>query len=77
MVFNDFPLIDDLVFGNGGNLSGWLLDLPFVTPDGDDILSDLNQAFFGSILYSIIAKDAQGVYVGVIFLLCSSLTLLQ
>ena len=62
-MFNDFPLIDDLVFGNGNDLSGWLLDLPFVSPDGDNIISDLNQAFYGSILWSIIAKDAQGVYV--------------
>jgi lysophospholipase len=61
LLFNNWPSIEDLVFGNGQDLSGWLLDLPFATPDGDDILSDLNQAFFGSILWSIIAKDGQGV----------------
>lgn len=61
MLFNNWPTTDDLVFGNGNELGGWLLDLPFVTPDGDDLLSDNNQAFFGSILWSVIAKANQGV----------------
>ena len=52
---------DDLVFGNGQDLGGWLLDLPFVTPDGDNLLSDRNQAFFGSILSSVIAKANEGM----------------
>ncbi|KAF9478647.1 phospholipase B [Pholiota conissans] len=61
LLFNNWPTVDDLVFGNGQDLSGWLLDLPFATPDGDNVLSDLNQAFFGSVLWSIIAKDSQGI----------------
>ncbi|KAF8906593.1 phospholipase B [Gymnopilus junonius] len=61
LLFNDWPMADDLVFGNGNELDGWLLDLPFVTPDGDNLLSDKNQAFFGSILWSVIAKAGQGV----------------
>ena len=53
---NDFPTITDLVHGNGGNLSGWLLDLALVTPDGKDTYSKKNQFFYGSILWSVIAK---------------------
>ncbi len=63
LIFNNFPNINDLVLGNGNDLSGWLLDLPFATPDGTDIFSDNNQYFFGSILWSIMAKANAGVYV--------------
>ncbi|KAF5367448.1 hypothetical protein D9758_003652 [Tetrapyrgos nigripes] len=59
--FNDFPGFNDLVFGNGGNLGGWLLDLPFATPDGTDIFSERNQYFFGSILWSVMAKAGTGI----------------
>ncbi|KAF8161040.1 phospholipase B [Crassisporium funariophilum] len=62
LFFNNWPTIDDLVYGNSDQgLDGWLLDLPFVTPDGIDILSDGNQAFFGSILWSVIAKAKTGI----------------
>ncbi|KJA19980.1 hypothetical protein HYPSUDRAFT_43886 [Hypholoma sublateritium FD-334 SS-4] len=61
LLFNNWPTINDLVFGNGEDLSGWLLDLPFASPDGDNVLSELNQDFYGSILWSIIAKNDQGV----------------
>jgi len=61
LLFNDWPEIDRLVLGDGQKLSGWLLDLPFVTPDGADILSDRNQAFYGSLLWSVIAKAEQGM----------------
>lgn len=63
LYFNDWPDILDLVFGNGDNLTGWLLDLPFATPDGDNIFSDDNQYFFGSILWSVKAKADAGMYV--------------
>jgi lysophospholipase len=53
---NDFPTISDLVFGNGNNLSGWLLDLALATPDGNAVFSEQNQYFYGSILWSVIAK---------------------
>ncbi|KAF4620337.1 hypothetical protein D9613_000636 [Agrocybe pediades] len=59
--FNDWPTTDDLVFGNGKELSGWLLDIPFVTPDGDNIFSDKNQAFYGSLLWSVVSKANQGI----------------
>lgn len=44
-----------MVFGND-QLSGWILDLDLATPDGDDLFSDNNQWFYGSILWSVIAK---------------------
>lgn len=53
---NDFPTIKDLVHGNGGNLSGWLLDLALATPDGNAVFSEKNQFFYGSILWSVVAK---------------------
>jgi lysophospholipase len=58
---NDFPTIPDLVNGNGGNLSGWLLNLPLATPDGDNLFSQLNQDWYGSLLWSVIAKGATGM----------------
>jgi lysophospholipase len=58
---NDLPHIRELVQGNGKNLSGWLLDVAFATPDGDNIFSKLNQHWYGSILWSVIAKGATGM----------------
>ncbi|KII92542.1 hypothetical protein PLICRDRAFT_172619 [Plicaturopsis crispa FD-325 SS-3] len=61
LYLNDFPTIKDMVYGNGGNLSGWLLDLPLATPDGVDLFDDKNQAFYGSLLWSVTAKADKGV----------------
>ncbi|KAJ7733742.1 phospholipase B [Mycena maculata] len=61
LFFNDWPTISDLVYGNDGNLTGWKLDLPFVSPDGDDVFSTNNQYFYGSILWSVIAKAQAGI----------------
>ncbi|KAJ7084311.1 phospholipase B [Mycena belliarum] len=61
LFFNNWPTIKDLVFGNGGNLDGWKLDLPFVSPDGDNVFSKDNQYFYGSILWSVIAKAQAGI----------------
>lgn len=61
LLFNDFPTLHSLVLGNGGGLSGWKLDLPFATPDGANIFSDKNQAWYGSILWSIKAKADKGM----------------
>lgn len=66
MFFNNWPTIKDLVYGNGNDLAGWLLDLPFATPDGDDLFDDKNQAFYGSMLYSVMAKAATGMQVSLI-----------
>ncbi|KAF8650407.1 hypothetical protein AX16_005214 [Volvariella volvacea WC 439] len=61
LIFNDWPTVPDLVFGNGQDLSGWLLDFPLVTPDGINLFSDDNQAFFGSVLWSVMAKALSGI----------------
>ncbi|KAK1221741.1 hypothetical protein PQX77_015440 [Marasmius sp. AFHP31] len=56
LMFNNFPTLRDLVFGNGKELNGWQLNIPFVTPDGTNLFTDMNQYFFGSILWSVMAK---------------------
>ncbi|KAJ6586847.1 phospholipase B [Mycena vulgaris] len=61
LFFNNWPTIKDMVFGNGGSLDGWKLDLPFVSPDGDNVFSTDNQYFYGSILWSVIAKAQAGI----------------
>jgi lysophospholipase len=57
---NDFPTIKDLVYGNGGNMSGWLLDLPLFAPDGS-ASSKGNQQWYSSILGSVFAKAGTGM----------------
>lgn len=61
LYMNDFPTIKDLVHGNGGNASGWLLDLALATPDGDNVFSIQNQYWYGSLLWSVIAKGDTGM----------------
>ncbi|KAJ7123198.1 phospholipase B [Mycena epipterygia] len=61
LFFNNWPTIKDLVYGNGGSLDGWKLDLPLVSPDGDDVFSTDNQNFYGSILWSVISKAQAGI----------------
>jgi len=58
---NDFPTIKDLVYGNGDNSAGWLLDLALATPDGDNVLSTKNQQWYGSLLWSVVAKGNTGM----------------
>ncbi|KAJ7647403.1 phospholipase B [Roridomyces roridus] len=60
LFFNNWPTIPELVFGNG-TLDGWKLDLPLVSPDGDDVFSTDNQYFYGSILWSVISKANTGI----------------
>ncbi|RXW14305.1 hypothetical protein EST38_g11554 [Candolleomyces aberdarensis] len=60
LFFNNWPTIEKLVFGDE-NLSGWMLDIPFVTPDGVNLFSDENQWFFGSLLWSVMAKAETGI----------------
>ncbi|KAH8119292.1 phospholipase B [Phellopilus nigrolimitatus] len=61
LFFNDWPKIPDMIFGNGGNLSGWILDLNLATPDGDNLFDEDNQYFFGSLLWSVVAKADKGI----------------
>ncbi|KAI0339795.1 phospholipase B [Trametopsis cervina] len=60
MYFNDFPTMQDLVFGND-QLSGWLLDLDLASPDGLDLFDTDNQYFFGSILWSVFSKAQKNI----------------
>jgi hypothetical protein len=60
-MFNDWPRPYDLVFGDGNSLDGWKLDLPLASPDGTNLFSDLNQDFYGSLIWSIIAKANKGL----------------
>jgi lysophospholipase len=52
-----------LVFGNGKGLNGWLLDLDLFLPNGINIFNEENQAFFGSIIWSVMAKAKTGLWV--------------
>jgi len=60
LYMNDFPTITDLVYGNGNDLQGWLLDIPLATPDGLDVFSKKNKEFYGSILSSVYSKAGTG-----------------
>lgn len=61
MYFNDFPTLHDLVLGIGDNLGGWVLDFDFATPDGPNLFSTQNQAWFGSLLWSVRSKADKGM----------------
>jgi lysophospholipase len=63
---NNWPTIKDLVYGNGNDLSGWLLDLDLATPDGFNLFSDKNQDFYGSLLWSVTAKAYAGMLVALL-----------
>jgi lysophospholipase len=61
LYMNDFPTINDLVLGDGGNMTGWLLDIPLATPGGSKVFSKENQYWYGSILSSVFAKAGTGL----------------
>ncbi|KAG6842116.1 hypothetical protein C0991_002770 [Blastosporella zonata] len=61
MYFNNWPTMNEMVLGNGGDMEGWLLELPLASPDGIDLFSGNNQDFYGSILWSVMAKAQQGI----------------
>ena len=63
LYMNDFPTIKDLVYGNGDDTQGWLLNLGLATPAGTDVFSQTNQKWYGSILWSVYAKADTGMYV--------------
>ncbi|KAI0028749.1 phospholipase B [Vararia minispora EC-137] len=58
---NDWPTMEELIFGNGADLSGWLLDLDLAIPGGVDVFNVMNQYFYGSIIWSVMAKAAAGI----------------
>ncbi|THH04642.1 hypothetical protein EW146_g10126 [Bondarzewia mesenterica] len=61
LYMNSWPTVKDMVFGNGGDEPGWMLDLGLATPDGANVFDDKNQEWYGSLVWSIIAKASQGI----------------
>ena len=56
LVLNEWPGPSTLVYGDGGGLSGWMLDLDLITPSSVNLGDGDNQAYWGSILASVEAK---------------------
>jgi lysophospholipase len=71
LYFNDFVTIPDLVYGDGKDRGGWLLDLDLFRPGGFDVFDDDNTRFFQSVTTSVLAKALTGMCV---FPRASSLT---
>lgn len=61
LYFNNWPMITEMVLGAENNGDGWMLDLDLITPGGNNTSSDRNQQFFGSILWSMMAKAQKGM----------------
>ncbi|KIJ18736.1 hypothetical protein PAXINDRAFT_129113 [Paxillus involutus ATCC 200175] len=53
---NNWPSPSSLVYGDGANLSGWMLDLDLIAPSSIDLNDSDNQEYWGSILASVVAK---------------------
>ena len=60
---NGFPEIPSLVFGTEDGFPGWLLDLNLFLPGGIDPFNEENQAFYGSVAGSVLAKAKTGMCV--------------
>src|ERR1700722_11819581 len=60
---NGWPTLQDLVFGNANNLSGWFLAFVVITPNGINAFDASNQAFYGSIIWSIECHANKLMYV--------------
>ncbi|KAI9569636.1 phospholipase B [Boletus coccyginus] len=56
LVLNDWPSASTLVYGDHGGLPGWMLDLDLIAPSGINLGDSDNQAYWGSILASVVAK---------------------
>lgn len=56
-----WPDIQEMVLGNNKGLPGWMLDLFLAIPDGVNVFSEKNQAFYGSVLSGVEAKDKTGM----------------
>jgi len=63
LYLNDFATVPDIVYGNGEDRTGWLLDLDLFLPAGFNILDSKNTFFFQSIITSVVAKAFTGVCV--------------
>ncbi|KAF9241566.1 phospholipase B [Melanogaster broomeanus] len=56
LLINDWPSLSSLVYGDGANLSGWMLDLDLIAPSSINLGDRNNQEYWGSILASVEAK---------------------
>lgn len=61
LYLNDFPMIRDLVLGNGGSLNGWLLDLHLLAPNGSNPLTEENAAYYGIVADGANEKTKRGI----------------
>ncbi|KAI0048428.1 phospholipase B [Auriscalpium vulgare] len=57
LYMNNWPNVSDLVFGNGKELGGWLLDLALPAPNGNNFRDEKNQEFYGDVIHSVTAKN--------------------
>ncbi|KAF9017220.1 phospholipase B [Hymenopellis radicata] len=58
---NGWPTIQELVFGNGNDKAGWLLDFDLFFPTGKEITDAENVVFYADIVQSVLAKAATGI----------------
>lgn len=63
LLMNDWPSINELVYGNGENLSSWMVDLDLIVPSSPSVSDGNNQEYWGSILASVESKANNGLYV--------------
>ncbi|KAG1723798.1 phospholipase B [Suillus lakei] len=66
LLMNDWPSIQDLVYGNGGTLSSWMLDLDLIVPSSPSVSDGNNQEYWGSILASVESKANTGIPTSVV-----------
>jgi len=66
LLMNDWPSLQELVYGDGAGLSSWMLDLDLIVPSSALVDDSHNQAYWGSILASVESKSNSGVYVRLI-----------
>lgn len=63
LTLSDWPSPSTLVYGDGAELSGWMLDLDLVAPSSLNLGDVNNQEYWGSILASVEAKANASVSV--------------
>ena len=63
LLMNDWPLLQELVYGNGGGLSSWMLDLDLIVPSSPSVKDSNNELYWSSILASVESKSSNGVYI--------------
>ncbi|KAG1895501.1 phospholipase B [Suillus fuscotomentosus] len=61
LLMNDWPSINELVYGNGENLSSWIVDLDLIVPSSPSVSDGKNQEYWGSILASVESKANNGL----------------